>query len=212
MAKDSRFQYEYRKNASRLHKAVGEILRNDPLFTHYTAYQEYPVNKVNESYPHGSHHFDWVIPQLFVVIECHGRQHFQAVAFDGDVDKAVESFHATRYRDNLKKNAALAAGYRYVVIPYTFEKTVTSKIIADKINEAEKDLETYRQEHAEEIRKKEEAKANALAAKALAEKRQLEREARERYLASQAHQDSLKKAREFRQKRYRRLKELKDGS
>ena len=210
MAKDSRFKWEYRKNASRLHKVVGELFRSSTMFAHYECYQEYPVNRVNTSYQHGSHHVDWVIPQLLLVIECHGKQHYQAVAFDGNIDRAVEEFKNIKYRDKKKKAAALAADFTYVEIPYTSEKTLTIEILLKKIKEADDELSAYREEHAEEIRLVEEAKANELAAVLKIEKQKRDSEARKQYLDSQAHQQELKTIRGFRQKHYRKLKELKD--
>lgn len=212
MAKDSRFQYAYRKNASKLHKAVGEVLRNDERLAHIPSFQEYHVNKVNPDYLSGAHKFDWVIPRLKVVIECHGRQHYEVTAFDGDIDKAVDSFREMKERDQAKKEAALAADWAYIVIPYTHEKRVTGDLIFDRLEEARDELRQYREEHAEEIRQKEEAEKQKKLAILAEEKKQREKEARQRYLESQSHQKELRMAREFRQKRYRRLKELKDGS
>lgn len=212
MAKDSRFQHAYRRNASKLHRKVGDLLRESDEFKNYDCFQEYPVNKIDEDYHTGSHKFDWVIPSLQVVIECHGRQHYEVVAFDGNVDNAVIAFQETKSRDKSKMHAAMSAGYRYLVVPYTREKTVTAEMILDMIKVAQEELEAFQEEHKVEIEQKEEAKENALQARLAVEKKEREREAREKYLASQQHQRELKKAREFRQKRYRRLKELKNGS
>ena len=209
MAKDSRFQHAYRKSASKLHKAVGEVLRTDERFKNLDSFQEYPVNKVNPDYFSGAHKFDWVIPLMKIVIECHGRQHYQVVRFGGSTEEAVEAFHDIKARDKSKKNAALAANYYYIVVPYTDGKKVTGDYIFDRLEEAKAELEQYLEEHAEEIRLEEERKEQEVLAKAKAEQKEREQEARKRYLESQAHQKELKKAREFRQKRYRRLKELK---
>ena len=60
--KRTRFQHQYRKNASKLHKEVGDILRDSKILGHQEIYQEYPVNRVNKHYRNSSHHFDWVVP------------------------------------------------------------------------------------------------------------------------------------------------------
>lgn len=130
--KSRRFQYEYRKSASKLHKAVGEALRSYSLFSGYRSYQEYPVNKVNPSYESGREHFDWVIPDLHLVIECHGEQHYTPVAFDGDQTAAIDRFNRTQELDDQKKNAAINAGYVYMVVKYDELKQITGELLWDR--------------------------------------------------------------------------------
>lgn len=214
--KNSRFQFEYKKNASKLHKAVGEVLRNSDVFNGHETYQEYPVNKVNTDYAFGSHHFDWVIPKLRLVIECHGKQHYQAVTFGGvDVEKAIENFKEGQKRDQLKKEAALAADYLYVVVPYTKEKTVDSDFIYEQMKLAEEELAQYNEIKAQEkAQLEEEAKKDELdtVAEQFAEKQKEQaKTARQRYLSSTFHKEQLKRAREFRKKRYRELKDKFNG-
>jgi hypothetical protein len=118
VAKDSRFQTEYRESASKLHIKVGEALRSSPLFGSYRIYQEYPVSKVLSSYK-GSHFFDWVVLDLKVVFECHGRQHYQVSTFGGiSKEEAHTNLLDQRHRDNEKMDAAIKAGWTYVDIPY----------------------------------------------------------------------------------------------
>jgi hypothetical protein len=117
--KTSRFQKEYRSNASALHKSVGDCLRDSDIFSNYQIYQEYPVQKVNPDYPVSSHHFDWCIPALFLVIECHGEQHYEPVRFGGITEEeATSNFLHQKHRDNMKMDAAIKAGYTYLAIPY----------------------------------------------------------------------------------------------
>lgn len=206
MAKDSRFKYAYGKNASKLHKTVGELLRTDPMFAHYWSFQEYPVNRVNTSFYSGSHRFDWVIPVLKLVIECHGKQHFKLVTFDGNVDNAINIFEDTKFRDKEKKDAALAAGYRYITVSYKEEKDVTAALIFDKIKEAEIDLHIYELEHFED------GKSTPIAAEIIKKKHsKYQKEQRKKYLESEAHQDRLKQQRKYMQERYKKLREFKDG-
>lgn len=127
--KSSRFQYEYRESASKLHKKVGEALRSG-IFSKYKVYQEYPVDKINDSYRNSSHKFDWVILDLFLVIEAHGMQHYKKVNFGGMSDEqAEERFVSQRHRDNVKMDAAIEAGFTYIVVPYSDIKIVDSSYI-----------------------------------------------------------------------------------
>lgn len=117
--KTSRFQEVYRENASKLHKVVGDTLKNGNIFSGYNIYQEYPVDKIYPDYPVSTHHFDWAIPDLFLVIECHGEQHYNPVRFGGiSEEEATSNFLHQRHRDNMKMDAAIKAGYTYLVIPY----------------------------------------------------------------------------------------------
>jgi len=118
VAKASRFRYSYRSNASKLHKAVGEVLRTDPLLKCYKAYQEYPVNRINPDYPNGSHKFDWCIPDLKCVIEAHGQQHYAQNSF---FHKTEADFIEQQRRDREKKAAAEEAGWTYVEVRYDEE-------------------------------------------------------------------------------------------
>lgn len=197
--KSSRFRYSYRNNASKLHKMVGDLLRN--LFPNIEVYQEYPVVRVDKIYSESSHHFDWVIPQLKLVIECHGRQHYEPVAFDGNVDAAVASFHGLQARDKMKKEAALRAGFTYIEIPYTTRRLSDSDFY--------KLIELAKQEqkgYTDEVNNEETAKEHKKAQWAQAQK-----EKRRQYLRSDAHKEALEKARQHRKERYRRIKEQRDG-
>jgi len=207
--KNSRFQWEYREGASKLHMAVGNCLRTSVAFKHHEIYQEYPVNRVNTSYKDSSHHFDWVIPKLRIVIECHGRQHYTPVAFDGNYDNAVDQFQALKGRDAAKKEAALDAGYCYVEIPYSKLRKINEQLILDKIEVANQELEQYNEDHAEERRIIEEEKERELVEILVEEKKAEAKVKRQEFLASEKHKRDLKIARSYRRRRYKKLKELK---
>lgn len=121
MGKTSRFKHAYRSNASKLHKNVGEIIRNHPLLKHYKSYQEYPVNRINPNFPDGKCKFDWVILDLKCVIEVHGQQHYARSDF---FHKTEGEFEAQLKRDQEKKDAAEHAGWTYIVVPYNEELDV----------------------------------------------------------------------------------------
>lgn len=120
--KNRRFKHDYRENASKLHKAVGDILRSSEVFKLWKVYQEYPVNRVNPSFQSGREKFDWVILDLAVVLECHGEQHYRPVNFGGiPDDEAVANFHQQQRRDIRKEDAAIDAGFGYIAIKFSDE-------------------------------------------------------------------------------------------
>lgn len=134
--KNRRLQFAYRRSASALHKIVGNCLR-DGAFSNFKVYQEYPVNKVNPDFSSGREKFDWVILDLGIVIECHGKQHYEPVTFGGITkEEAKKRLQLQKEKDELKKQAALDAGFNYVVIPYTDESEVTEAYILKLVEEA----------------------------------------------------------------------------
>lgn len=205
--KNHRFQWKYRNSASKLHCTVGDCLRTSPLLQNHEIYQEYPVNRVNTTYKESSHHFDWVIPGLRVVIECHGKQHNEPVAFDGNYENAIESFYTLQKRDQLKKVAALNAGYRYIEIQYNEIKEISEKFIMDKLDIANLELEQYNIYY-RETEEVEDGLVDVLAK----ERKNWAREKRREFLSSEKHRRDLEKARDLRRRRYREFKERsKDG-
>lgn len=137
MAKQSRLKQDYRANASKLHRAVGDMLRESPILSGYRIYQEYPVNMISPYYDSGREKFDWIIMDLMVVIECHGQQHYQPVRFGGITEEEAQANYAQQIiRDMLKKEAAIRAGWTYVVFKYD-EKDTSIKALMNKIDQAE---------------------------------------------------------------------------
>ena len=189
--KTRRLQFKYRKSASKLHRAVGDCLRASKVFQNYEIYQEYPVVNVNSSYQNTSHHFDWVIPIIKVVIECHGAQHFKPVAWDGDQEAALLAFQEGQSRDKAKKTAALEAGYTYVMIPYT-TKNITEALLIESMKLGTEETEPYNRD------------VVAPDQAAIARKKR-QKEERNEYLQSDRHKEELRKAREYRHERYRKL-------
>lgn len=128
--KGSKYRFSYRKNASKLHKIVGEALRNSSKFKGYKIYQEYPVSDICSSYKNHSHKFDWVILDLKIVIEVHGEQHYKEVDFGGEgQEKAADRLSSVRHRDRVKMDAAIEAGFTYIEIPYSDIKKVDEDYI-----------------------------------------------------------------------------------
>lgn len=118
--KSSRFRYSYRDNASSYHKAVGDCLRGSSLFSGYRIYQEYPVQKINPSYSSAVHRFDWVILDLKLVIEVHGEFHDRPITIGGITEEqAADNLYKQQQRDNAKMDAAIDAGYAYIIIRHS---------------------------------------------------------------------------------------------
>lgn len=64
----------------------------------------------------GIHYFDFYIPEYNLIIEFHGRQHYEYVEY---FHKSVEMFEYRQEKDLQKKNTALKNGLNYLSIKYT---------------------------------------------------------------------------------------------
>ena len=134
--KSKRLQFEYRSNASSLHRAVGDYLRSSDLFKFHKIFQEYPVNLINEGYENSRHRFDWVITDLKIVIEVHGEQHTKICRWGNiDHDEAFDQFVDGKTRDSAKKQAAIEAGFTYIEIPYNEIRDICDDYIVQKMKE-----------------------------------------------------------------------------
>lgn len=77
--------------------------------------------------------FDNEIPELKLLIEVHGEQHYKKSSF---YNRTEEDFNYLQWKDSIKKQQALSAGYNFIEIPYTAEKSDKYKeIIYNKIIE-----------------------------------------------------------------------------
>lgn len=161
--KTKRFKYNYRKNSSKLHKKIGDTLRaTDSPFGGYKIYQEYPVSRIDPDYKENSHAFDWVILDLYLVIEAHGAQHYSEVRFGGITqEEAEENLIAQKFRDTQKMDAAIRAGYTYIEIPYTDYKLIDSDYIWKLYQESKNPNEIKQQPKKEESEYKKQLKEKA---------------------------------------------------
>ncbi len=122
------------KNASKLHKHVGQLLVG--LFPNYEVRQEYPVSKVHVGFKSNREKFDWVVLGLNVVVEVHGEQHYRPVCFGGITgDQAKRNFRKRQEVDWDKQDAAQRAGWAYLVVKYD-EKKMTAEELSSRISEA----------------------------------------------------------------------------
>ena len=128
------------KNASTLHKHVGELLTSSPLFNGYEIRQEYNVSKINSEFSSNREKIDWVILGLNVCIEVHGEQHYSSVCFGGiDITEAENNFRRQQERDEEKKNAVEEAGWTYIIVKYD-EKDIDIDTLSKRIGKAIKDI------------------------------------------------------------------------
>lgn len=80
----------------------------------YTREQKFEDCKYKKPLP-----FDFYLPQLNVIIEFDGEQHFRPVNFNGiSNDKAKELFQKTQHRDNIKDLYCLKKEIHLIRIPY----------------------------------------------------------------------------------------------
>lgn len=135
--KKSKLPTQLAKNASKLHKRIGELLTSkNSIFANYELRQEYHVSKINPDYSSNREKFDWAILGLNVVIEVHGEQHFRPVCFGGvTADEAERNFRRRLELDEEKKLAAEEACWGYVVVKYN-EKDITIEDLTQRIIDA----------------------------------------------------------------------------
>jgi len=134
MARSSKYNQKYRKNASRGHKLVGDLLKEITATRHMKIYQEYPVRDINPHYPRYAHKVDWVIKDIKLAIEFHGQQHSKPVRFGGiSEQEAKNRLLLQRRRDHKVQDAITDAGWSTLVI-YEDEildgEILTQKILA----------------------------------------------------------------------------------
>lgn len=131
MPKPSKTPLKLAKNASKLHKHVGELLDNCSMFKNFEIRQEYRVKAVNPDFESNREKFDWVVLGMKVVIECHGRQHYEPTRFGGpeDEQKKLRDFRALQQRDEAKRKAAEDAGWVYIVVSYKEEKITEEELL-----------------------------------------------------------------------------------
>jgi len=190
MAKQSRLKKEYRSNASKLHKAVGDMLHASPIFSNYRIYQEYPVNMISPYFDSGREKFDWVIMDLMIVIECHGEQHYKPVCFGGMPKEEAEAKYKEQVMRDLKKKMAIQkAGWTYVVFKYDEKDISVGSLMVKVATEGDRqDVAQDRNMVSQQVKQKKKPKQN-----------------------DDYHKEQVKKAKEYRKQQYRKYKEQQDA-
>lgn len=123
-------QFKVIEANSKFHNRIREIFATDSFFKNMSCYQEVPVCELIEGYGARNQHYDWYVEELNLIIELHGRQHYQVVNYGNiGAGEAERSFRNQRERDSSKKHAALDAGYRYKAIHYRHRTKLTAELI-----------------------------------------------------------------------------------
>ena len=121
----------YRDSASKLHKALGTILKQHPKLRGFRTCQEYRI-------PHSRYHIDWFILDLSLAIEVHGEQHYKPVRFGGRSEQeARDAFELQQIADIEKKNYCRLNGWRYLAFRYN--EKLDAEYVVKKIFDVLKD-------------------------------------------------------------------------
>lgn len=115
--------------ASKLHQATVTALQGSKIFSGQRLIQEAAVQKIFPKYASGREKYDIVLPDIKLIIECHGIQHYKVQTFGSKAEEAVMNFQLQQKRDSEKKEIALLNGWIYLEIPYTDEKLITDDYI-----------------------------------------------------------------------------------
>lgn len=98
--------------------------------------QEVSVRDIWPAYVNGRDKFDYYLPQINLVVELHGEQHYKPVNFGGVSDNAATQNYIRRVKvDERKAIAAKKAGLTY--ISFRYDDDITKELLFSKIKEAE---------------------------------------------------------------------------
>lgn len=128
-------QYFYYENASSFHNKVREIFITDKFFKQLNCFQEVPVKDLVPTYINRYDAVDWYIDELNVILELHGKQHYQMQSF-GSKDSyinQIKTFNNIKFRDNRKKTSLLNSNYTYIEISYKDKKNLTAEYLKNLI-------------------------------------------------------------------------------
>lgn len=92
--------------------SIGEKVIREWLESHNIYYEP---QKYFKDWQIGVHYFDFYIPDFNLVIEFHGRQHYEFVEH---FHKTLENFEYRKNKDKLKEEAALNHGINYLSFKY----------------------------------------------------------------------------------------------
>lgn len=93
--------------SSRGEKAIAQFLTEHGI--------QFETQKYFKDWDIGIHYFDFYVPQFNLVIEYHGRQHYEYVEY---FHHTLTEFNERCQKDNEKKQAALEHGLNYVSISH----------------------------------------------------------------------------------------------
>lgn len=116
-------QFQELPNQSKFHEKVRLIFTTDSWFKNLSCYQEVFVQDLVPEYDNHQHRFDWYIKELNAIIELHGQQHYTPVNFGNmSYERTNQAFKDGQKRDQRKKDAAEAAGIKYLSVSIETKK------------------------------------------------------------------------------------------
>lgn len=125
-------QYQIIEGNSDFHEQVRVILSTDPFFSRLRCFQEVHVKDLCPTYTNSSHRLDWYIEDLGIVIELHGRQHYEFTNRGSlPFEQAQREFERAKLRDIEKKIAIEDQGIVYKEISYK----ESAKLSAERLRE-----------------------------------------------------------------------------
>ena len=128
-------QFYLYENASKFHNKIREIFITDSMFRDVQCYQEVPVKDLVPNYPNRKDAVDWFVDSYNLIIELHGKQHYNFQSF-GSKDSYVNqkiAFNNIKFRDNRKKTMLLNSGFSYLEINYKELAKIDSEYLKNKI-------------------------------------------------------------------------------
>jgi hypothetical protein len=123
-------QYFHNPEASEFHELFRTFILTEPRLRNLRWYQEVNVKDLIPDYEYTSHHYDWYLYEIDLIVELHGQQHYQVTNFGSiSADDALVNYRNMLYRDNLKRTTALEKGFLYAVIPYKDRNRISHDLI-----------------------------------------------------------------------------------
>jgi very-short-patch-repair endonuclease len=93
------------------------------------------VSSLVPAYPNNRDCVDWYIDELNIVLELHGKQHYQMQSFGSkdSVFNQKKNFYNIKFRDNRKKTSLLNANINYIEISYKDKSKITADYLKNLI-------------------------------------------------------------------------------
>lgn len=107
----------YQENKSSLHSKTREILKE--LFPRLSIYEEVTLPGSKRIGRSSLLYADFFIPELMLIIEVHGKQHYEYCSF---FHKDIMDFLKSKKRDSDKIDWCLINDIKIVTLPYNEEK------------------------------------------------------------------------------------------
>lgn len=128
--KEHKFNYskyhsrKFNKNKSKLHEIARDILRD--IFPDYSIYEEVTLPGSKKPGRKGLLFADFYIPDLNLIVETHGRQHFE---YSRHFHSSISSFYLAKQRDRDKIEWAELNGIDVVTLAYNEKEQWKNQIL-----------------------------------------------------------------------------------